>query len=76
MNKRRTLSLWPPNTFGWKMDNDGRQIDAEFNGNSTRHHSNTLYCRAQGQRRCPHNPQQHFLLFLPFLHDCCAFKFL
>jgi hypothetical protein len=23
--------------------NDGRRIDAEFNGNSTRHHSNTLF---------------------------------
>ena len=26
-----------------KMDNDGRRIDAEFNSNSTRHHSNTLH---------------------------------
>ena len=37
------LCRWPPNTFGWNWDNDGRRIDAEFNGNSTRHHSNTFY---------------------------------
>ena len=30
-----------------ELDNDGRQIDAEFNGNSTRHHSNTMHCRVQ-----------------------------
>ena len=34
---------WPPNTFWMEMDNDGRRIDAEVNGNSTRHHSNTLH---------------------------------
>jgi hypothetical protein len=28
---------------------DGRRIDAEIKGNSTRHHSNTLHDRAQGQ---------------------------
>ena len=37
----RTLSL-APEYFGWKMDNDGRRIDTEFNGNSTRCHSNTF----------------------------------
>jgi hypothetical protein len=41
----RTLSLAPEH-FGRKMDNDGRRIDAEFSGISTRHHSNTLHCRA------------------------------
>ena len=37
----------PRITFGRKMDNDGRRIDTEFYGNSTRHHSNTLHCRGQ-----------------------------
>ena len=64
------LCRWPPNTFWCKMDNDGRRIDAEFNSNSTRHHSNTLHCRAQGQWQRPHNPPQHLLSFLSFLHDC------
>ena len=56
--------------FGRKMDNDGRRIDAKFNSNSTWHHSNTLHCRAQGQWQRPHNPPQHLLFILPFLHDC------
>ena len=34
--------------FGWKMDNDGRRTDAEFNGISTQHYLNTLQCGAQG----------------------------
>jgi hypothetical protein len=44
---RGLYRCWPPNTFWMKMDNDFRRIDAEFNGNSTRYHSNTLHCRAQ-----------------------------
>jgi hypothetical protein len=64
------LCRWPPNTFWMEMDNDGRRIDAKFNSNSTRHHSNTLHCRAQGQWQRPHNPPQHLLSFLSFLHDC------
>jgi hypothetical protein len=45
---RRGLCRWPPNTFWKEMDNDGRQIDAEFNGKSTWHHSNTLHYSGQG----------------------------
>ena len=56
------------------MDNDGRRIDAEFNGYSTRHHSNTLYYPAQGHWQRPHNHQQYLLSFLPFLHDCFTSK--
>ena len=36
------LCRWPPNTFWKKMVNDRRRIKAEFNGNSTRYHSNTV----------------------------------
>jgi hypothetical protein len=53
-----------------ERDNDGRQIDAEFNGNSTRHHSNTMHCRVQDHWQRPHNHQQHLLAILPFLHNC------
>jgi len=49
----RGLCRWPPNTFWKKMDNDGRRIDAEFNGNSTQHHSNTLHYPAQGHQQRP-----------------------
>ena len=52
------------------MDNDGRRIDTEFYGNSTRHHSNSLHYPAQGHWQRPHNPQQHLLATLSFLHDC------
>jgi hypothetical protein len=55
-----------PRTF-WKMDNDGRRIDAEFNGKTTRHHSNTLHNPVQGQWE---RPRQRLLPWLPFLHDC------
>ena len=44
----RGLCRWPPNTFWKEMDNDGRQIDAEFNGKSTWHYSNTLHYSGQG----------------------------
>ena len=38
------LCRWPPKTFGRKMDNEyGGRIDAEFNGNSTRHHLTMLH---------------------------------
>ena len=57
------LCRWPPNTFWMEMDNDGRRIDAEFYGNSTRHYSNTLYHPGQGHWQCPHNPQHHLLCF-------------
>ena len=56
------------------MDNDGRRIDAEFYGNSTRYHSNTLYYPAQGNWQRPHNHQQHLLAILPLLHDCLTPK--
>jgi hypothetical protein len=46
----RTLSLAPEYSLE-EMDNDGRRSDAEFNGNSTRYHSNTLHCRAQSHQQ-------------------------
>ena len=54
------------------MDNNGRRIDAEFNGNSTRHHSNTLYYPAQGHWQCPHNPQHHLLSFFRSFMIVCT----
>ena len=56
------LCRWPPNTF-W-MENGQRW---STNRNSTRHHSNTLHDRAQGQWE---RPRQRLLPWLPFLHDC------
>jgi hypothetical protein len=50
-----------------KMDNDGRRINAEFNGNSTRHYLNTLHDRAQCQWE---RSRQRLLPWLPFLHNC------
>ena len=43
----RTFCRWPPNNIWTKWTTNGRRIDAEFNSTSTRHHSNTLHCRAQ-----------------------------
>ena len=68
------LCRWPPNTFWMEMDNDGRRIDAGFNGNSTLHHSNMLHCRAQGHWQSRRNHRQWLLSFLPFLHGCLTPK--
>ena len=68
------LCRWPPNTFWKKMETNGRRIDAEFNSNSTRHHSNKLNYPAQGNWQHPHNPQQNLLPCLPFFHDCLTPK--
>ena len=37
----------PRITFGRKWTTNGRRIDVEFNGNSTRHHSNTFHYHTQ-----------------------------
>ena len=42
------LSLAPELHLEGKWTTNGRRIDADFNGNSTRHHSNTLHCHTQG----------------------------
>jgi hypothetical protein len=65
----RTLSLAPENILE-ENGYDRLRIDAGFNGNSTRHHSNTLHYSGQGHWQRPHNHQQHLLAILPFLHNC------
>jgi hypothetical protein len=70
----RTFVAGPRIHFGWKMDNDGRRIDAEFNGNSTRHHSNMLHYSGQGHWQRTHHSLQRCLSCLPFLHDCFISK--
>ena len=51
------------------MDNECRQIDAEFYGNSTRHHSNTLHCHALATFN---NASSHFFRSFKLLptHTC------
>ena len=56
------------------MEKDGRRIDAEFNGNSTQRHSNTLYYHVQGYWQRRPDPRQRLLALLPFLHDCLTPK--
>ena len=56
--------------------NGRNNIDVQFHGKSTPHHSNTPQYHAQGHWPRPPNLLQQLLSFLPFLHDCLTFKFL
>ena len=47
-NELEDIVAGPRKHLEGKWTTNGRRIDAEFNGNSTRHHSITLQCRAQG----------------------------